>query len=50
MNWYANEAVKLSLNYLMTTSDEDTVAVQKRASDADDDDGQAIALRAQYVF
>ncbi|MBB6341174.1 phosphate-selective porin OprO/OprP [Pseudomonas fluvialis] len=50
VNWYANEAVKVSLNYLMTKSDEDTVAVQKRAADADDDNGNALSLRAQYVF
>lgn len=50
VNWYANEAVKVSLNYLMTKSDKDTVAVQKRAADADDDNGNALSLRAQYVF
>ena len=50
VNWYANEAVKLSLNYLMTKTDDDTVAVQKRLADATDDDGKAISLRAQYVF
>ncbi|HRL93589.1 MAG TPA: porin [Pseudomonas sp.] len=50
VNWYANEAVKVSLNYLMSTTDDETVAVQKRATDATDDDGKAISLRAQYVF
>lgn len=50
VNWYANEAVKLSLNYLMTKSDAETVSLQGRLADATDDDGQAIALRAQYVF
>lgn len=50
VNWYANEAVKVSLNYLMTKTDNETVAVQKRAADADDDSGNAISLRAQYVF
>lgn len=50
VNWYANEAVKLSLNYLMTKSDTETVSLQGRTAEADDDDGQAIALRAQYVF
>ncbi|MFZ3186666.1 MAG: porin [Pseudomonas sp.] len=49
-NWYVNEAVKLSLNYLMTTSDSDTVSLQGRPADATDDDGQAVSLRAQYVF
>ncbi len=50
VNWYANEAVKVSLNYLMTKTDDETVAVQKRLADATDDDGKAISLRAQYVF
>ncbi len=50
VNWYVNEAVKISANYLMTKSDKDTVAVQKRAADADDDNGNALTLRAQYVF
>lgn len=50
VNWYVNEAVKISANYLMTKSDKDTVAVQKRAADADDDSGNALSLRAQYVF
>ena len=50
VNWYANEAVKVSLNYLMSTTDDDTVAVQKRDVDATDDDGKALSLRAQYVF
>ena len=49
-NWYVNEAVKLSLNYLMTTSDTDTVKLQGRSTSATDDDGKAISLRAQYVF
>ena len=51
VNWYANEAVKLSLNYLMTKSDTETVSLQSgRLADATDDDGQALSLRAQYVF
>lgn len=50
VNWYANEAVKLSLNYLMSKSDTDTVSLQGRLAGATDDDGKAIALRAQYVF
>lgn len=50
VNWYANEAVKLSLNYLMTKSDTETVSLQGRTADATDDDGKAISLRAQYVF
>jgi phosphate-selective porin OprO/OprP len=57
VNWYANEAVKLSLNYLMTETDESTVKMQgstvatnRFLNDNDDDDGQAITMRAQYVF
>ena len=43
VNWYANEAVKISANYL-TTSVDDIVNANG------DDDGDAISLRAQYVF
>ncbi|MEO4047519.1 porin [Pseudomonas sp. CAU 1711] len=52
VNWYVNEAVKLSANYLMTKSDNDTVRLQngRFAAGNDDDDGKAISLRAQYVF
>lgn len=57
VNWYANEAVKVSLNYLMTKTDENTVKVQGTTAannrflkGNDDDDGKAISLRAQYVF
>lgn len=52
VNWYANEAVKLSLNYLMTKTDDETVRLQngRFAAGNDDDDGQAISMRAQYVF
>ncbi len=52
VNWYVNEAVKLSANYLMSKSDEDTVKLQngRFAAGNDDDDGRAISLRAQYVF
>lgn len=57
VNWYVNEAVKISANYLMTQTDDDTVKMQgstvgtnRFLKGADDDDGQAISLRAQYVF
>ncbi|MCQ4252524.1 MULTISPECIES: OprO/OprP family phosphate-selective porin [Stutzerimonas stutzeri subgroup] len=43
VNWYANESVKLSANYLKTSVD-DVVNANG------DDDGDAISLRAQYVF
>ncbi|UTW07187.1 OprO/OprP family phosphate-selective porin [Pseudomonas benzenivorans] len=43
VNWYANEAVKVSVNYLHTSVDDIVNA-------NGDDDGDAISLRAQYVF
>lgn len=43
VNWYANEAVKISANYLKTSVD-DVVNANG------DDDGDAISLRAQYAF
>lgn len=50
VNWYANEAVKVSLDYLVTKSDQNTVDLQGRASNNDDDSGQAVSARLQYVF
>ncbi len=50
VNWYVNEQVKLSANYLVTQTDADTVALQNRPASADDDSGKAISLRAQYQF
>ncbi|MGV8843642.1 MAG: OprO/OprP family phosphate-selective porin [Pseudomonas sp.] len=43
VNWYANEAVKVSANYL-------TASVDDLQNGAGDDSGDAISLRAQYVF
>lgn len=43
VNWYANEAVKVSANYIKVSADDMVNA-------NGDDDGDAIALRAQYVF
>jgi phosphate-selective porin OprO/OprP len=43
VNWYANEAVKVSANYLKASADD-------VANAAGDDDGDAISLRMQYVF
>lgn len=43
VNWYANEAVKISANYLNTSVDD---VVNGNL----DDEGDAISLRAQYVF
>jgi phosphate-selective porin OprO/OprP len=43
VNWYANEAVKISANYL-------TASVDDIVNAGGDDSGDAISLRAQYVF
>ncbi|MDX5371982.1 MAG: porin [Pseudomonadaceae bacterium] len=43
VNWYANEAVKVSANYLKAAADD-------VENDEGDDDGDAISLRLQYVF
>ena len=52
VNWYVNEAVKVSANYLMTSTDDDTVKLQtgRFAAGNDDDSGNALSLRAQYVL
>ena len=50
VNWYANEAVKVSLDYLITKADNNTVDLNKRAADANDDSGNAVTARLQYVF
>lgn len=66
VNWYANEAVKVSLDYLVTSVDSDTLALQnglnsttelpvtgvngRVSQGADDEDGQAISARLQYLF
>lgn len=43
VNWYVNDAVKLSANYVTANTDNVSNAV-------DDQAGDALALRAQYVF
>lgn len=43
VNWYANEAIKVSANYLKASADNVTNA-------AGDDDGDAVSLRLQYAF
>ena len=43
VNWYANEAIKVSANYLKAKTD-------KVANTANDDSGDAISLRVQYAF
>jgi phosphate-selective porin OprO/OprP len=43
VNWYANEAVKLSGYYVKAKVDNATNAVG-------DDDGDGMVFRAQYVF
>ncbi|MBX9914545.1 MAG: porin [Pseudomonadaceae bacterium] len=62
VNWYANEAVKLSLDYLVTSTDSDTLALQagltsaevvapvRTTTGADDKNGQAVSARLQYLF
>ena len=42
VNWYANNNVKFMLNYLDTEADD--------ALHGDNDDGQAVSLRTQYVW
>lgn len=43
VNWYANEAVKISANYIKAKTD-------KVVNAAGDDSGDAIVARVQYVF
>lgn len=43
VNWYANDAVKLSANYIVARADH-------FSNSAGDQGGDALALRAQYVF
>ena len=43
VNWYANDAIKISANYLRAKNN-------KVAHAANDDSGDAISLRAQYAF
>ncbi|MCY1183577.1 Porin P [compost metagenome] len=43
VNWYANEAVKISGYYVKAKVDNATNAVG-------DDDGDGLVVRAQYVF
>ncbi|HZJ92606.1 MAG TPA: porin [Thiopseudomonas sp.] len=43
VNWYANEAIRVSANYLKAKTDNVSNA-------ANDDSGDAISLRVQYVF
>ena len=65
VNWYANEAVKIALNYSYVSADSDTLAIQTGINPAGtpntsvnarntlgntDKNGSSIAMRAQYVF
>jgi phosphate-selective porin OprO/OprP len=43
VNWYANEAVKISAAYVKAKADNVTNA-------NGDDDGDGFVMRAQYVF
>lgn len=48
MNWYANENVKVALNYLMSATDNVVSDTAKAAGSKDD--GNAISARLQYAF
>lgn len=48
VNWYANEAIKVALNYLIADTDNIVSATEKAAGRKAD--GQAISARLQYVF
>jgi phosphate-selective porin OprO/OprP len=54
VNWYANEAVKIGLDYLYTTTNSNTLDYQQSVGNKDvtanDKNGSAVSLRAQYVF
>lgn len=43
VNWYANEAIKVSANYLKASTD-------NVVNNVGDDDGDALSLRLQYAF
>lgn len=43
VNWYANDAIRVSANYLKAKTD-------KVVNAANDDSGDAVSLRVQYVF
>lgn len=51
LNWYANENVKFMLNYLMADSENAVFPVGDALTPiVGEDDGDAITLRAQYVW
>ena len=43
MNWYANKNIRFMLNYI-------DVEVDQALAQGNNDDGNAISLRAQYAF
>ncbi|MGE8310861.1 MAG: porin, partial [Pseudomonas protegens] len=43
VNWYANEAIKISANYIKVNTD-------KITNNVGDDSGDALVARVQYVF
>ena len=45
VNWYATKNVKLMLNYLDVDADH-----ANKVDPGQDEDGQAVSFRAQYVF
>ncbi|WP_241151016.1 porin, partial [Pseudomonas viridiflava] len=51
VNWYANEAVKISATYVKASVDGVTNATGTAASSrTGDDDGDGFIVRAQYAF
>lgn len=54
VNWYANEAVKISATYVKAKTDKVTNATAASggtpAARTGDDDGDGFIVRAQYVF
>lgn len=48
VNWYANEAIKVSANYLMASTSKNVT--NEGRNGRKDDDGDAVSLRLQYAF
>jgi len=49
VNWYPNQNIRFSLNYLKTEADNFTIGGNTLES-LGEDDGNAITFRSQYVF
>lgn len=50
VNWYANNNIKFSLNYLDTDTDNFTSAAGESLDAVGEDDGQSVSFRTQYAF